>query len=311
MVSFGKVLVTGGAGFIGNHLVDALVKEQYGVIVLDDLSSGAFENVKQYLANGVTFINGDVRDKQVVIEALKDVDAVFHFAAVTSVPYSVRNPSVTYDVNVLGTMNLLEACLHMDVKKFVFASSCALYGEAEYLPIDEKHPANPVSPYALSKLEAEKCCAKFFEMYGLKMSILRLFNVYGSRQRWNQYSGVITSFIQRLRQKRPPIIYGNGEQTRDFVHVNDVVQACMLVLGNEGLAGQTFNVGTGESTSVNWLARLLTQIFGHEGIVPLYKGCKVGDLRHSYADMNKAKEVLGYRAKTSLKEGLLTLVEMK
>jgi len=304
-----RVLVTGGAGFIGSHLVDALVRDGCEVCVLDNLSTGRLENIKHHIGNGnVVFVQGDVRNKQVACGAVKGVEAVFHLAAITSVPYSIKCPGVTREVNMTGTMNLLEACLRGDVERFVHVSTCAVYGEAEYLPIDEKHPTNPVSPYAESKLAAERCCSEFQEAYGLTTTVLRLFNAYGLRMRNDQYGGVIARFVERLRDGKPPIIYGDGSQTRDFVHVEDAVNAIRLALGNNNAMDRTFNIGSGVPTMINQLAQLLIQLFGVKGVRPKFRGARRGDLRHSYADIREAKTALGYEPKISLKEGLSTLI---
>ncbi len=307
----GKVLVTGGAGFIGSHLVDHLVREGFEVAVLDNLSTGSLENVKHLSASkGFSFVRGDVADKRRVDESLKDVDVVFHLAAVTSVPFSVKNPVETFRVNVEGTRNLLEACIREGVERFIYVSSCAVYGEPEYLPVDEKHPLRPISPYAESKLEAERLCMEFQETYGLKTTVLRPFNVYGSGMRSDQYGGVVASFIERLRLGKPPIIYGDGTQTRDFVHVEDVVRAMILALDNEGAAGRTFNVATGVPTSINRLAQLVIDLFGASGVKPQHRKARIGDVRHSYADIKEAKANLGFEPKISLKEGLSTLLHV-
>ena len=304
-----KVLVTGGAGFIGSHLVNALVKAGCKVCVLDNLSTGNLENIKVHMGAGsVVFVKGDVRDKQNVSEAIKDVDAVFHLAAITSVPYSVKNPEVTREVNVAGTRNLLEACLRSGVKRFVQVSTCAVYGEAKYLPVDEKHPTSPISPYAESKLAAERCCSEFQEKYGLKTVVLRFFNVYGLRMRADQYGGVIVRFLERLRCGKPPVIYGDGLQTRDFVCVEDVVRAMRLAVdGGDAVTG-TFNIGTGMPTTINQLAQLLMQIFGVEGVSPQYRGARRGDLKHSYADVSRARKMLRYKPRVFLKKGLAAFV---
>ncbi|MGB9779166.1 MAG: SDR family NAD(P)-dependent oxidoreductase [Candidatus Bathyarchaeales archaeon] len=305
----GKVLVTGGAGFIGSHLVDRLVREGFEVAVFDNFSTGSLENVKYLSASeGFSFVRGDVADKRRVDESLKDVDVVFHLAAVTSVPFSVKNPVETFRVNVEGTRNLLEACLNTRVERFVYVSSCAVYGEAEYLPIDEKHPTKPASPYAESKFEAERLCAAFHELYGLKIVTFRLFNVYGPRMRRSRYSGVITRFIERLSVKKPPVIYGDGAQTRDFIHVSDVVEAMMLSLDSGSAVGETFNVGFGTPTTINHLAQLLGELLGAGDVKPLYRRAREGDVKHSYADIGRARETFGFEPKINLKEGLLTLL---
>jgi len=211
-------------------------------------------------------------------------------------------------VNVEGARNLLEACLRGHVERFIYVSSCAVYGEPEYLPIDEKHPASPISPYAESKLEAEHLCRQFQETYGLKTTVLRPFNVYGLGMRNDQYCGVIAHFIERLRIGKPPIIYGDGEQTRDFVHMEDAVMAMILTLQNEEATGRTFNVATGAPTSINRLAQLVIDLFEAKGIKPKHRKPRIGDVRYSYADIQEAKGILGFKPKISLKEGLSTLL---
>jgi len=307
-LSHSKVLVTGGAGFIGSHLVERLLEEGLDVTVLDDLSTGRIENLG-CLDNGtIRFIEGDIRDRDTVEEALKGVRTVFHLAAVSSVPYSVENPQATSDVNINGTRNLLEASIRNCVEKFIYVSTCAVYGEPEYLPIDEMHPTRPLSPYAATKLEAEQVCTAFRGAYGLGTVIFRLFNVYGLRMRNDSYASAIPRFTQLLRAGEPPIIYGDGRQTRDFIHEKDVVRALVLALSCKDAEGGTFNVATGVPTSINQLAHLLIKMFAAEGIRPQHVSDRVGDIRHSYADVRKAKIYLGFEARTSLEEGLSTLL---
>jgi len=304
-----KVLVTGGAGFIGSHLVGGLIKEECEVSVLDDFSTGKLENIEHGLSQPkLRLVEGDVREPQKVKKAIGDSEAVFHLAAITSVPYSVAHPDVTRDVNVKGTLNLLEASLNSGVEHFVFISSCAVYGEAEHLPISEEEPTRPLSPYAESKLEAERKCREFYAKHGLRTTILRPFNVYGPGMRNDQYGGVIAKFIERLQSGKPPIIYGDGTQTRDFIHVQDIVTAMMMVMGDEKAAGQTFNVATGIPTTINQLAQLLTQLLDDEKIKPQYRAARQGDLKHSYARIVKARNSLGFEPKIALKQGLLNLI---
>jgi UDP-glucose 4-epimerase len=309
-LKFGRILVTGGAGFIGSHLVDALINSGYEVVVFDNLWTGKIEYLEGHMRNSAfRFVEGDVRDGHAVSKALDGGEVVFHLAAITSVPYSVKNPRVTREVNVAGTRNLLEASLRSHVERFVFVSSCAVYGEPEYLPIDESHPLRPVSPYAESKLEAERVCKAFEEEHGLGTVVFRLFNVYGLRMRRDQYSGVISCFIERLKAEKSPVIYGDGEQTRDFVHVSDVVRAMMLALENDNAMGKTFNIGSGKPTTIKSLAQLLIDIVGAKGVKPVYRRARVGDIRHSYSDISRVKDVLGFEPRFSLKEGLLTLFQ--
>jgi len=308
-MSYKKVLVTGGAGFIGSHLVDELVKEDFKVTVLDNLSTGRIENIKHHLEK-ILFVKGDIRDKKNVEEALEGVEVVFHLAAITSVPYSVKHPKITYEVNVDETKNLLETCLRGNVEKIIYLSTCAVYGEPEYLPVDEKHPTNPISPYAESKLKAEQVCMRFQEDYGLKTTVLRPFNIYGSRQRNDCYGGVIASFIERLRRGKPPLIYGNGKQTRDFIYVKDAVKAFMAALNRNDAIGRTFNIATGIPTSINQLAQLLIDLFEAEEIKPQHTNPRQGDIKHIYANIEEAKHRLGFEPRVSLKEGLSTLIAL-
>jgi UDP-glucose 4-epimerase len=304
-----RVLVTGGAGFIGSHVVDKLVGSSYDVRVVDNLSEGRLSNIEGHLKNGrVRFFEGDVRDAELVGECVRGVDAVVHLAAVTSVPFSVENPSVTFDNNVNGTLNLLDACTRARVKRFVFVSSCSVYGEPSYLPVDEKHPTFPLSPYAASKLEGEESCKNHQERHGLPTVVLRLFNVYGPRQRLNAYSGVITQFLDRVRKHMPLVIFGDGSQTRDFVHVWDVAEAALRALETERAEGEVFNVGSGRATSVNSLAKSVIDLTG-ANVDVVYEKPRVGDIKASFADISKAKKQLGYKPIVPLEKGLGGLVE--
>ena len=309
MNEFSRVLVTGGAGFIGSHIVDKLVEIQFEVSVVDDLSTGRIGNLESYVGLGkVRFFEGDIRDGELVKKLVSDVDAVVHLAAAVSVPFSVENPALTNDVNVNGTLNLLNACANAHVKRFVFISSCAVYGEPCYLPINEEHPTQPLSPYAVSKLAAEAYRDVFGKVYGLPTVILRLFNVYGPRQREDDaYSGVITKFVNHLIHGKPLVIYGDGEQTRDFVHVEDVVEAVLLALENEKAVGETFNVGSGKPTSINELAKLVSEVFG-VGAEVIYEKPRAGDLKHSYACIAKAEKALGFEPVMPLGLGLRSLI---
>jgi len=304
-----RVLVTGGAGFIGSHLANELIREECEVSVLDNFSTGKFENLEQNLSQAkLRLVEGDMREPQKVKKAIGNSEVVFHLAAITSVPYSVKHPDVTRDVNVTGTLNLLEASLNSDVEHFILVSSCAVYGEAQHLPISEEEPTKPLSPYAESKLEAEHKCREFYAKRGLKTTILRPFNVYGPRMRSDQYGGVIAKFIERLQRGEPPIIYGDGTQTRDFIHVQDVVSIMKIAVNNGNAAGQTFNVATGIPTTINQLAQLLTQLTSDKKIKPRHHAARQGDLKHSYASIVKARNSLGYEPKITLKQGLLNLI---
>jgi UDP-glucose 4-epimerase len=303
-----RVLVTGGAGFIGSHVVDRLVAEGYAVRVIDNLSAGKLENINGHLKRGnIDFIEGDVRRASVVEKSVEDVDIVLHLAALTSVALSVEKPRFTFEVNVKGTMNLLRSCARNKVDKFLLASSSAVYGETKFLPITEEHPASPISPYAESKLASEQFCLGFYEEHLLRSVVLRLFNVYGPRQGVNDYSGVITQFIDQGKQRLPLVVYGDGFQTRDFVSIRDVVEAVLSAMESEYAEGNVFNIGTGVSTSINELAETLLESAGLD-LQVLHEEPRLGDIRHSYADISKAKKLLGYRPNVSLRDGLRALL---
>jgi len=309
-LSVEKVLVTGGAGFIGSHIVNRLLAEGFRVTVLDNLSSGKMKNIEQHLnKENLHFIKGDIRDEDAVKQAVRDVDAVIHEAALVSVTRSVENPFPTNEVNVTGTLNLLKACLDSGIKRFIYASSSSVYGETETLPKKETLPPRPVSPYAASKLAAESYCKAFYKVYGLESVSLRYFNVYGPRQTYGPYSGVITIFINRLLSDEPPTIYGDGTQTRDFTDVQDAVQASMLSLKCKNAVGEEFNIATGVQTTINQLVQMLLNLTGKTSLQPKHAEPRQGDIKHSYADISKAKRVLGYEPKITLKEGLNKLIE--
>jgi UDP-glucose 4-epimerase len=303
-----SVLVTGGAGFIGSHLVDRLVSSGYTVRVIDNLSTGKLENIKGHIENGkIEFVKGDIKDLEQVKKCVHGVDAVLHLAAVTSVPFSVKNPTLTYETNVAGTLNLLVSLAKERVGKFVFISSCAVYGDPKYLPVDENNPANPISPYAESKLLGEHYSLGFHENRLLKAVALRFFNVYGPRQGLNDYSGVITRFIDRVKQGLPLIVYGDGSQTRDFVYISDIVDAIQSCIENEAAEGQIFNIGSGKATSINELAKTILTLNG-SNLEIIHEAPRDGDIKHSYADVSKAGKMLNFESKFSLKDGLPALL---
>jgi UDP-glucose 4-epimerase len=303
MNQFHRVLVTGGAGFIGSHLVNKLLGRGYEVAVLDNFRSGKMENIRQHLKNdGFMLVKGDVRDKRAVRDSMDGVDAVVHLAALIDVEESVNNPFDTHDVNVGGTLNVLEEAVRKGIKRFVYASSTAVYGEGNPLPLKEDHPLKPISPYAASKASAEHYCRAFGSCYGLNSAILRYFNVYGPGQRRSSYSGVITRFFQNALKGEPLIIYGDGEQTRDFIYVDDVVDATILALEKCNLR-ETVNACTGKPTTIKELAQIVGEVAGKE-VQILHDEPRNGDIRHNYGETAKAEEILGFKARTSLKEGL-------
>jgi nucleoside-diphosphate-sugar epimerase len=303
-----QVSVTGGSGFIGSHVVDRLVREGCGVTVLDNLSSGRRENVASHVENGtVEFVHGSLLDRRIVRGVVQGTDAVVHLAAVASIPYSFLNAAETHNVNVCGTAVLLEECARSRVQKLVFLSSSAVYGEARYVPIDEVHPTDPLSPYAKSKLEAETTCVKDCRNGELDVIVFRPFNVYGSRQTGNGDGGVIAAFAQCLANEKPLAIYGNGAQTRDFVHVSDVAEATWLALRTTGVRG-VYNISSGRAIEIQQLAKLMADLVGVENPAYSFQDERVGDVLRSCGDYSKANRAFRYEPRTSLAAGLLELL---
>lgn len=304
-----KVLVTGGAGFIGSHLVDRLLNEGFNVSVLDNLSTGELNNLIQHKNNKkFHFIKGDIRNLNHVMKAIQGVEAVFHQAAQVSVVSSIENPILSNEINVLGTINLLNISKKFKVKRFIIASSCAVYGDSDVLPNNEFDKLEPSSPYSVDKIAIENYAKIFQKIYGLETVCLRYFNVYGPRQKFNPYSGVITIFINCLLQKIDPIIYGGGEQNRDFVNVKDIVDANILALNKKNLEGEVFNVGSSKPTSINKLLRIIKKIMKKNSISTIYKKSRKGDIKNSYADITKIEKILGYKPQVNLEDGLIELI---
>jgi len=309
-LDFSEILVSGGAGFIGSHIVDRLLDEGFKVRVLDNLSTGDVTNLAQYQnKKSFQFIEGDIRNFDLVKRTVKGVDAVFHEAALVSVSRSVENPLLSNEINVTGTVNLLNACVDAHVKRFVLASSCAVYGDTETLPNHENLAPKPLSPYAADKLAAETYAKVFHNVYGLETVSLRYFNVYGPRQKYGPYSGVISILINRLLENKPPIIYGDGEQTRDFINVKDVVEANMLALSKGEAVGEVLNISTGEATTINKLTETIQKIMGKTSLKPVHAEPRPGDIKHSYGDITKARKNLEYEPKVQLERGLSELVK--
>lgn len=297
-----KVIVTGGAGFIGSHLTEELARNDYQLIILDDLSTGRMENIEQLLKrDNVRFVQGSITNLRLLQGLSQNVDYVFHQAAIPSVPRSIRDPQASHNVNITGTLNVLLAARDNGVKKVICASSSSVYGDTPTLPKIEDMVPNPQSPYALTKLVGEYYCNIFHQIYDLPTICLRYFNVYGPRQDSNsQYAAVIPVFVARVLQNKPPIIYGDGEQTRDFTFIKDVVRA--NILAAEGDAYGVFNIGMGRSISINELAELIIKLMGGD-IKPIRQEPSPGDVRDSLADITRAK-TFGYAPEHDLEEGL-------
>lgn len=303
----GLWLVTGGAGFIGSHLAEALAAGGGRVRVLDDFSTGRRENLAA-VAGQVEVIEGDIRDRLVTKRAVSGADVVVHLAAVSSVQASVDDPRKVWEVNCGGTLNLLEAARAGRVHRFIFASSAAIYGDHTDLPLVEELPPRPLSPYAASKAAAEGLCWSYYATFGLPTVSLRFFNVYGPRQDpHSPYSGVISIFVEQMRQGQSPVVSGDGEQTRDFVYVADVVEAILRAADREQAVGDVFNVAGGEETSVLRLVAVLNRTFGKH-LAPAFGPPRAGEVRRSWADVGRAKDALRWTAGRALTDGLTALL---
>lgn len=301
-------LVTGGAGFIGSHIAEELVKRGEHVRVIDNLSTGKRENL-QPLMREIEFIEGDLRDQEASARVVEGVDFVMHQAAIPSVPRSIQDPKGSTENNLNGTLHLLLAARDAGVKRVVYASSSSVYGDSPTLPKSEDFPPAPLSPYAVSKLAGEYYCQVFSQVYGLETVSLRYFNVFGPRQDpLSLYAAVIPTFITSALAKKPLVVYGDGEQTRDFSFVANVVQANLLACEAEGIAGETFNVGGGTQTSLNQLIKELQMIVTADMNVE-YAGSRPGDVKHSLASIDKAKRLMGYESAIPFGEGLRRTVE--
>ena len=300
-------LVTGGAGFIGSHIIKELLKREEKVRVLDNFSTGKRENIAPFLKE-IELIEGDIRNPEVVKKAMKGVNYVLHQAALPSVSRSIKDPITTNEVNVLGTLNILMAAREAEVKKIVYASSSSVYGDTPHLPKREDAGVSPLSPYALSKLAGEEYSKLFTSLYGLEIVILRYFNVFGPRQDpTSQYAAVIPKFISSMLKGKRPTIYGDGEQSRDFTYVLNVVNANLLAITSKTKEG-IFNIACGKRITVNKLVTDLNKIVNTD-IEPLYTNPRPGDVRHSQADISKAEEALCYKIGVDFEEGLKKTVE--
>lgn len=304
-----KYLVTGGAGFIGSNIVEELVKRGESVRVLDNFSTGKRENLKGF-GKDVELIEGDIRSYHIVKQAVEGMDVVLHQAALPSVPRSINDPITSNDVIVGGTLNLLDASREAGVKRFVFASSSSIYGDTPVLPKREDMSPNPLSPYAVSKLAAEKYCTVFARVYGLHTVALRYFNVFGPRQDPNsQYSAVIPKFIRMIRNDERPVIFGDGTQTRDFTYVENIINANILAATADCEAGLVMNAACNDQIELNYLVEQINKHTGKE-VKPIYSDKRKGDIKHSFAEISLIGKVLGWKPTISFDEGLSKLVKI-
>jgi UDP-glucose 4-epimerase len=299
-----KVLITGGAGFIGSNIVKLLVEQQHIVTVLDNLMSGYRCNLDPFPQ--VRFIEGDVRDEAAVARAIEGAEVVFHLAASVGNTRSIRHPILDSEINVIGTLRVLEAARQRGVRKLVLSSSAGIFGELKTLPIYEDHPVEPDSPYGASKLAAEKLCLAYAKLYPLECVCLRYFNVYGVNQRYDAYGNVIPIFMYRLLHGEPLIIFGDGEQTRDFVNVRDVAMANYRAALTKGLSG-AFNIASGSRVTINRLAEMMCTASDISAEIE-HGPPRKGDVRHSLADISAAGKAFGYGPGVELEEGLAEYV---
>ncbi len=301
-----RVLVTGGAGFIGSHLVRALISKGFKVRVVDDLSRGSLRSLDPFL-DSIEFVRGDVRDGYLVSGLVRGVDVVVHLAALVDALESMGNPGLYNEVNVGGTLNVCMAS--RNVKVLVYASSAAVYGEPLELPVREDHPLNPVNPYGASKVAGEAYVKAYSNVYGYKPVILRIFNVYGPGQT-KSYAGVIEEFKRRIRRGQPLAIYGDGLQTRDFIHVFDVVEAIVKAIEVEEARG-VYNIGSGRAITIRELAELMASIAGRRDLEIHYAEPRSGDIRRSQADISKAVRELRFKPRITLEEGLRQFLQQE
>ncbi|OPX84735.1 MAG: UDP-glucose 4-epimerase [Pelotomaculum sp. PtaB.Bin104] len=304
----GAFLVTGGAGFIGSNLTITLVKLGHKVRVLDNLSTGTLDNLKPVLKE-IEVHKGDLRRLSDVRRAVAGVEVVFHQGALPSVPRSVADPLTTSEVNISGTLNVFTASRDAGVKRVVYASSSSVYGNSDILPKLESMSPCPRSPYAATKLAGEVFGKVFYELYGMETVGLRYFNVFGQRQNpKSEYAAVIPRFISALLSRKPPVIYGDGKQSRDFTFVDDVIQANLLAWQTAGVAGEVFNIAGGNRITLNDLLAALMSITEFQ-VKAIYSESRPGDVKHSMAGIEKASNMLGYSPKTNINEGLRLTVE--
>lgn len=296
-----KVFITGGAGFIGSNVARYFLERNHDVVLFDNLSTGYKQNVPS--APPLRFMEGDIRNQELLIQSMQGCEAVLHLAAAVGNVRSIENTLEDSEINVLGTLNVLNAARQNNIRKIVYSSSAAIFGEPKRLPIEEEHPTAPDSPYGVSKLAGELHCLCYAKLYAMDIVCLRYFNVYGPNQRYDAYGNVIPIFSTRKLKGQPLTIYGDGEQTRDFVHVFDVAQANYLGATLPNVGG-VYNIGTGETITINTLAELFNQLEGRPPVEILHQPPRKGEVKHSRATIQKAKTILGYQPTQTIQTGL-------
>ena len=305
----GTVVVTGGAGCIGSHIASALTASGARVRILDDLSTGHRENLDE-IGGDFDFVEGSVADEKLVSKVLENAELIFHEAAIPSVPRSVEEPRQTHVASVDGTFSLLLAARDRGVKRVVYAASSSAYGDQPKLPKTEHMPPDPLSPYAVAKLVGEYYCQVFTRVYNLETVSLRYFNVFGPRQDpTSQYSGVVSRFISALFGNEQPVIFGDGEQSRDFTYIDNVVAANLSAASAKDAAGKVIKIANGERVTLNQLLSVLKELTGKTEVTAEYADARVGDVRHSLADISRARKLLNYESKVDLREGLKRTID--
>lgn len=304
-----KYLVTGGAGFIGSNMVRFLLDKGHPVRVFDNFETGKRENLEEVLKD-IELIEGDLRDEGAVDKAINGADVVIHLAALGSVPRSIADPLTTHEVNVTGTFNVLDAGRRNGVKRVVFASSSSVYGQSAVMPQHEGLPLAPISPYAASKAAGELYCRVFYEAYGLETISLRYFNVFGPRQDPNsQYAAAIPLFVSHLMRDESPTIFDDGEQSRGFTYIDNVMDANYRAANAKEVHGEAVNISTADAVSVNTVVGTIRSLLGKKHVEPAYAPPRPGDIKHSLADVTKAKEVLGFTPTVQYEEGIRRAIE--
>ena len=307
-----KILITGAAGFLGSHLSEKYVNEGHIVYALDNLLNGNLNNIRTLLhRKNFKFIHDDVRHQEIYHKLPTDLDAIIHLAAQIHVDRSIVNPEETFNINVNGTMKVLEFARMNDIQKILFASTSEIYGSAKYVPMNEEHPLSAQHPYGVSKIAADRLCYTYNETYDLGIDIIRCFNFFGPRQKDSGYGGVIAIFINRVLQNKPPIIYGNGNQTRDYMYIDDAVEAYDKVLMSTNNPGKNgINFGSGTEISVNEIAELiLKHANSDKNLKAIHVDPRPTEVQRLFADISKAKEILKFKPETDFEKGILLLIE--
>jgi len=303
-----RILITGGAGFVGSHLSERFVNEGHKVVCLDNLMNGNVANIRHLFPHrNFKFINDDIRNWDRMMSMMAGVDAVVHLAAQIHVDRSIVEPKLTFDINVAGTQNVLEAARMHDVEKIIYASTSEVYGTAQYAPIDERHPLNAPHPYGASKIAADRMCHAYNETYGMNITIVRPFNLYGPKQKDSGYGGVISIFIKRALNNLPPVIFGDGLQTRDYTYISDMIEGYAKILDSRTKIESPINFGTGKEIRILDLAEKIIKITG-TSLKPVHVQDRPGEVRRLIADVTKAKN-LGWTSKIDIDEGLNKLVD--